>query len=69
MGQKRNYINDYIYRIFIRFTESREAGEIADALTDSVIEDIVETADADNWNNSDIDIALSRIMMKTFCEK
>lgn len=69
MEQKRNYINNYIYSIFLRFMESREAGEMAYALTDSVIEDIVETADVDNWNDSDIDIALSRIMMKTFCEK
>jgi hypothetical protein len=46
--------------------ESADAGAIADALTDKVVEDITETADIEKWNSSDIDIALSRIMMKTF---
>ena len=63
----RDYINDYIYRMFLNFMESREAGEMAYALTDKVIEDMVETADVDNWNTSDINIALSRIMLETFC--
>lgn len=62
----RDYINEYIYRRFLVFMESRDAGAIADALTDKVIDDIVETADKENWNDCDIDIALSRIMLKTF---
>ena len=65
----REQINDYIYRMFLNFMESREAGEMAYALTDKVIEDMVETADVDNWNTSDINIALSRIMISTFCDK
>lgn len=65
----REQINDYIYRMFLNFMESREAGEMAYALTDKVIEDMVETADVDNWNTSDINLALSRIMISTFCEK
>ena len=65
----REQINDYIYRMFLNFMESREAGEMAYALTNKVIEDMVETADADNWNTSDINLALSRIMISTFCEK
>ena len=65
----REQINDYIYRMFLNFMESREAGEMAYALTDKVIDDMVETADADNWNTSDINLALSRIMISTFCEK
>lgn len=69
MEQKRNYINEYIYRKFLVFMESREAGEMAYALTDKVIEDMAETADVDNWNDSDINMALSRIMISTFCEK
>lgn len=62
----RDYINEYIYRRFLVFMESADAGAIADALTDKVIEDITETADIEKWNSSDIDIALSRIMLKTF---
>lgn len=62
----REQINDYIYRMFLNFMESREAGEMAYALTDKVIEDIGETTG--NWN-TDIDMALSRIMISTFCEK
>ena len=50
----REQINNYIYRMFLNFMESREAGEMAYALTDKVIEDMVETADVDNWNTSDI---------------
>lgn len=65
----REQINDYIYRMFLNFMESREAGEMAYALTDKVIEDMIETADVDNWNTSDINLALSRIMISTFCEK
>ena len=65
----RDYINEYIYRRFLVFMESREAAEMAYALTDKVIKDIEETADIENWNSSDIDIALSRIMISTFCEK
>lgn len=65
----REQINDYIYRMFLNFMESREAGEMADALTNKVIEDMLETADTDNWYTSDIDLALSRIMISTFCEK
>lgn len=65
----REQINDYIYRMFLNFMESREAGEMAYALTNKVIEDMLETADADNWNTSDINLALSRIMISTFCEK
>ena len=62
----RDYINEYIYRRFLVFMESRDAGEMAYALTDKVIDDITETADIENWNDCDIDIALSRIMLKTF---
>jgi hypothetical protein len=58
------YINDYIYRKFLNFMDSEDAGKIADALEDDVARDIEETADKDKWNSSDIEIAMTRVLLK-----
>lgn len=58
-------VNDYLYsRILILVPDSIEAGEVANALQDDVMQDIKETADPDNWHSGDIDIALSRVLRK-----
>lgn len=58
------YINEYMYRKFLHFMDSEDAGKIADALEDDVARDIEETADKDNWNSSDVDIAMTRVLLK-----
>lgn len=61
---KKEYINDYLYRKFLLLsTESQDAGELADAVTDDVVTDIEETA-GDDWNSGDVDIALVRVLKK-----
>lgn len=58
------YINEYMYRRFLNFMDSEDAGKIADALEDDVARDIEETADKDNWNSSDVEIAMTRVLLK-----
>jgi hypothetical protein len=58
------YINEYMYRHFLNFMDSEDAGKIADALQDDVARDIEETADKDNWNSSDVEIAMTRVLLK-----
>ena len=38
--------------------------ELANDLTDEVYTDVMETADPDNWNWPDVDIALNRVLKK-----
>jgi len=57
-------INEYMYRKFLNFMDSEDAGKIADALEDDVARDIEETADKDNWNSSDVEIAMTRVLLK-----
>lgn len=60
----KEYVNDYMYRMFLHFMDSEDAGKIADALQDDVARDIEETADGDNWNSSDVEIAMTRVLLK-----
>lgn len=59
----REFINEHIYRRFLTFMESVDAGEMAYALTDEVMKDVLETADPDNWHSGDVDIALGRVLI------
>lgn len=45
------------------FTDNSEREEIIDSVLDDVVTDIDETAD-DDWNFSDISIALQRVLYK-----
>lgn len=45
------------------FTDNSEREEIIDSVLDDVVADIDETAD-DDWNFSDISIALQRVLYK-----
>lgn len=38
--------------------------ELANFLTDEVYEDVMETADPENWQSGDVDIALNRVLKK-----
>lgn len=58
------YINEYMYRMFLHFMDSSDAGRLSDELQDDVVRDIEETADGDNWNSSDVNIAMSRVLLK-----
>jgi hypothetical protein len=61
----KQFVNDYLYRRLLHvISDSIEAGEVANALQDDVMQDIAETADPDNWHSGDIDIALSRVLKK-----
>ena len=62
--RNKEYINDYMYRMFMHFMDSSDAGRLSDELQDDVVSDIEETADSDNWNSSDVDIAMSRVLLK-----
>lgn len=64
MTQKEiQFVNDQIYAMFLPITcDSIDSGEIANAITDEVVEDIVETADPDGWNSEDIRIAVARVI-------
>ena len=61
----KNWVNEYLYRRLLNvIPDSNEAGEVANALQDEVMEDIAETADPENWHSGDIDIALARVLKK-----
>lgn len=69
MRIKTEIINEHIYRRFLTFMDSLEAGKLADALEDDVERDIDETADKENWNSSDVDIALTRVLLKRIADE
>lgn len=62
------FINEHLYRNFLYFMESADAGRLAESITDAVADNIMETADPDKWNSSDINIALSRLLLNVFCD-
>lgn len=64
MTQKEiQFVNDQIYVMFLPITcDSIDSGKIADAITDEVVEDIMETADPNGWNSEDIRIAVTRVI-------
>ena len=66
--RQRRYVNEYIYRKFLLFMDCSDASRLADSITDGIVNDIEETAGED-WHSGDIDIALSRLMVNTFCEE
>jgi hypothetical protein len=64
MTQKEiQFVNDQIYAMFLPIAcDSIDSGAIADAITDEVVEDIMETADPNGWNSEDIRIAVTRVI-------
>ena len=62
------FINEHLYRKFLYFMESADASRLAESITDVVADDIMDTADPDKWNSSDINIALSRLLLNVFCD-
>ena len=64
-GRSKEWVNEYLYRRLLNvIPDSIEAGEVANALQDEVMQDIAETADPDNWHGGDVDIALVRVLKK-----
>ena len=61
----KEFVNEVLYRrLLYVIPDSIEAGEVANALQDEVVLDIVETADPDNWHSGDVDISLGRVLKK-----
>lgn len=61
--KEKSFVNDMIYSyLLLIISDSREAGEVADALQDEVATDIEETADPDKWNSDDVKISLARVL-------
>lgn len=65
MSEKQiDFVSEYIYRFFLHIADSIEAGKLAEALLPEVVEDVERTADPDKWGSGDIDIALTRVLVK-----
>lgn len=69
--KRREAIDEYIFRRLLHIVDGRTASELSKKILPSVIKDIKETADwsnydADEYNTSDIDIAVSRVFAKKF---
>lgn len=62
--RNKEYINDYMYRMFMHFMDSSDAGRLSDELQDDVVSDIEETGDGDNCNWSDVDASMSRVLLR-----
>ena len=61
----RKFVNDCIYAKFLNvYNNSLDAGAVADAITDDVVNDILETADPENWHSGDVDISTMRVLKK-----
>lgn len=59
------FINEYIYRMFLPImSDSLDSGEVANALTEEVTEDIAECADPDGWTSEDIRMGVARVLKK-----
>ena len=66
MAQKEiQFVNEYIYSMFLPIMgDSVDSGNVANAITNEVIEDIEETADPNEWNSEDIRIGVARVIKK-----
>ena len=56
--RNKECINDYMYRMFLHFMDSSDAGRLSDELQDDVVSDIEETVDGDNWNGEHAPVLL-----------
>lgn len=55
----------FIYTIFAyHFGWMDDMQKLFDAIVDDVYEDIMETADHDNWHSGDVQIAIRRVLFK-----
>lgn len=69
--ERREGIDEYMFRRLLHIVDERTASELSKKMLPLVIKDIKETADwsnydADEYNTSDIDIAVSRVFAKKF---
>ena len=62
--RKREIVNDIIYRFFLNIADSCDAGELAEMLTDDVLEDVQTSADStiDGVCWGDVHIGLTRVL-------
>lgn len=61
----KKFVNDHLYAKFLNFyPDSQDAGAVADAITNDVVDDVLETADPDNWHSGDVDISTMRVLRK-----
>jgi hypothetical protein len=67
--KKRQFIDDCIYRKLLNFNmDSVDASRISEAVLVDIVTDIEETADED-FTSGDVDIAFTRLLLKTFCKE
>ena len=65
MVNSKEFLNEVLFRrLLYIIPDPTEAGEMANALQDEVMQDIVETADSDYWHSGDVEIALARVLRK-----
>lgn len=64
--EDKEYIVKHITYRSLGFMDSRDAQKIAEKMLPAVVKDINETADPENWNYNDIDIAVKRVLLKKF---
>lgn len=65
MNNNKKFLNDVLYRRLLQvIPDSIEAGEVANALQDEVLQDVAETADPECWHSGDVEIALARVLRK-----
>ena len=56
---------DFIYRVFTYcFCWTDDVQKLFDSMIDDVYEDIMETADHDNWHSGDVQIAIRRVLFE-----
>ena len=63
--ERKEIVNNYLYRFFLHIMDSREATALSDKLAPIVAKDIEETAD-EEFNDCDINIGLTRVLMNKF---
>lgn len=61
--EMKQIIYDTFISLFM-WMDASEVEELHNALCEDVERDIVETADKDGWNDSDVRIAIKRVLFK-----
>lgn len=60
----KDYVEEYINKRMIPIiSDAHDRNEFVSNIIETIICDIIETADPINWNDSDIDIALARTLV------
>ena len=66
---KREQVEKIVERILSSSITKDYIHRIVDVILDDVVADVNETADADNWNEDDVRLAIGRIILKKFGEE